>query len=55
MTCGGYVLGRTIPNPDKYLLPVIALIIVISVLPTALHLFAEYRKGKKKDETKDKK
>lgn len=34
----GYFLGNLIPNIDKYLLPIILLIIVISVLPNIIHL-----------------
>lgn len=30
----GYVLGRVIPNVDKYLLPIIFIIVVISFLPS---------------------
>jgi membrane-associated protein len=33
VTTLGYVLGESIPNIDKYLLPVIALIVLLSVLP----------------------
>lgn len=29
----GYFFGKLIPNPDKYLLPVIGLIIIVSILP----------------------
>ena len=43
VSTGGYLLGSTIPDPDRYLLPVIGLIIFISVLPTLLHLFAGHR------------
>jgi membrane-associated protein len=42
----GYFLGKTIPNVDKYLLPIILLIIFLSILPTIIHLFKEKR-GKK--------
>lgn len=35
----GYFLGRSIPDIDKVLLPVIALIIIISVLPSAVEIF----------------
>ncbi len=38
----GYFLGKKIPNVDKYLLPIIFLIILISVLPPALHLLQDY-------------
>lgn len=37
VTVGGYLLGNVIPDPDRYLLPVIAVIILISALPTLLH------------------
>lgn len=42
----GFTLGKTIPNIDKYLLPAIAVIIVLSVLPAAWH---RYRQLKKKN------
>jgi membrane-associated protein len=32
----GYLLGKTIPSIDKYLLPVIALIVAASLIPVAL-------------------
>lgn len=38
VTLAGYFLGRVIPNIDRYLLPIIALIIVVSVLPIILEL-----------------
>ncbi len=37
----GYYLGRSIPNIDHYLLPIIGLIIVLSVLPTAFQILRE--------------
>lgn len=37
----GYFLGSLIPNVDKYLLPIIVLIVIASVLPTAIHLIKE--------------
>jgi membrane-associated protein len=43
VTSLGYVLGETIPDIDKYLLPVIAVIILLSALPIAL----EMRKARK--------
>ena len=39
----GYLLGSVIPGVDKYLLPIIALVIVISILPSAGH-FLHHRK-----------
>lgn len=35
----GYFLGNTIPDADKYLLPVILLIILLSVLPGLVHIW----------------
>lgn len=34
----GFYLGRSIPDIDKYLLPIIALIIFVSVLPNIIHV-----------------
>lgn len=41
MTVLGYFLGKSIPNIDHYLLPIVALIIVVSVLPSAMHLLKD--------------
>jgi membrane-associated protein len=38
VTLLGYVLGDTVPDIDKYLLPVIVVIVLLSVLPVALEL-----------------
>jgi membrane-associated protein len=45
MLCGGYLFGQLLPaeHVDKYLLPVIALIIVLSVAPSVIHLYRENR------------
>ena len=40
VTLAGYVLGKTIPDVDKYLLPIIAVVIALSLIPVAL----EFRK-----------
>ena len=37
----GYFLGSIIPNVDKYILPIVLIIIVASVLPPLLHLYKE--------------
>jgi membrane-associated protein len=37
----GYFLGNLIPDVDKYLLPIIALIILVSVLPPAIHFWRD--------------
>jgi membrane-associated protein len=38
ITVAGYALGSRIPNIDKYLLPIIAVIVVLSLIPVALEL-----------------
>lgn len=38
VTGAGYWLGQIIPNVDKYLLPIIAAIIIISIAPPVFHL-----------------
>jgi len=38
VTIAGYILGSHIKNVDKYLLPIIAAIIVVSLIPVALEL-----------------
>jgi len=38
LTFAGYFLGKTIPGVDKYLLPIILLIIILSIAPSAVHL-----------------
>ncbi len=41
VTVAGYFLGEWIPDIDKYLLPIIALIIIVSVAPPAWHLYQD--------------
>ncbi|MEI7620673.1 MAG: VTT domain-containing protein [Candidatus Falkowbacteria bacterium] len=43
----GYFLGRIIPGVDKYLLPIILLIVVLSVLPSVMHIIKEKRQKTK--------
>jgi len=45
MVFGGYFLGNIIPDADKYMLPIVIGIIVISVLPPVLHLYKENKKA----------
>ena len=46
LTTLGYYLGSFIPDVDKYLLPIVLLIILLSVLPTAIHMLKEHVLGK---------
>jgi membrane-associated protein len=41
----GYTVGKKVPSVDKYLLPVIALIIVLSALPAIIHWLKRRRKS----------
>lgn len=41
VTLLGYYLGQVIPDVDRYLLPIIVLIIFLSLLPTFYHLFKD--------------
>ena len=43
VTTAGYVLGSTIPSIDRYLLPIIFVIVLISVIPP----FLEWRRHRK--------
>jgi membrane-associated protein len=45
MLGGGYLFGSALPAEavDKYLLPVIAVIVIVSLLPTAFHVYQERR------------
>lgn len=41
MTVAGYTLGRVIPDVDKYLLPIILVIVLVSVIPAIMHMRGE--------------
>ncbi|MEO6462256.1 MAG: VTT domain-containing protein [Candidatus Eisenbacteria bacterium] len=41
MTWLGYFLGSRIPGVDRYLLPIIGLILVLSVLPAVIHVWQD--------------
>jgi membrane-associated protein len=41
VTIAGYFLGKSIPSVDRYLLPIIVLIIAVSIAPSAIHLWRE--------------
>lgn len=46
MSYAGYFLGNLIPDVDKYLLPIVAIIVVGSLVPSVLHLIKENRQSK---------
>ena len=41
ITLAGYFLGNLIPDVDKYLLPIVGGIVLVSILPTVLHVLKE--------------
>lgn len=41
VTLAGYFLGNMIPDVDKYLLPIVVVIILVSVAPPAYHMLKE--------------
>lgn len=46
VTLIGYILGETIPNVDKYLLPAIAVIVVLSAIPVGIELLKAHRSSR---------
>jgi membrane-associated protein len=38
VTLAGYVLGASVPGIDQYLLPIVALVVIVSLVPLALEL-----------------
>jgi membrane-associated protein len=43
----GYLLGSVIPNVDKYLLPIVGIIILLSILPPVVHACRQKNRNKK--------
>jgi len=35
----GYLLGAVIPNPDRFILPIVAIIVIVSLLPVLRQVF----------------
>jgi membrane-associated protein len=46
LTLAGYLFGSVIPNADKYVLPVVGVIILVSLTPPAWHYWSERRKNR---------
>ncbi|MYR55195.1 DedA family protein, partial [Streptomyces sp. SID625] len=46
LTLAGYALGSSVPNVDRYLLPVIALIVAASLIPLAAEVVRSRRAAK---------
>lgn len=43
LVLAGYALGSSIPNVDRYLLPLVALIVLLSLLPLAREVLRSRR------------
>ena len=41
VSLAGFYLGKLVPNIDSYLLPIVLLIIVVSFLPTLIHVWRD--------------
>lgn len=46
VTVAGYLLGETIPDIDKWLLPIIGVIVMVSFVPVILEVLKMRRHGK---------
>lgn len=46
LTVSGYFLGKIVPDIDKYLLPIVLVIIIVSVAPPLYHLLKDRLKNK---------
>ncbi|MFB8176979.1 DedA family protein [Streptomyces sp. NPDC055966] len=50
LTLGGYALGSSIPNVDRYLLPLVALIVVLSLIPLLAEVLRARRATRAQEE-----
>lgn len=46
LVLGGYALGSSIPNVDRYLLPLVGVIVAVSLLPLALEVLRARRRAR---------
>ena len=49
LSLAGYVLGSSVPGVDRYLLPLVALIVVVSLIPLAAELYRNRRQARAKE------
>jgi membrane-associated protein len=47
VTLLGYYLGQVIPDIDKYLLPIILVIVVVSIAPAIFHLYQDRKTSRR--------
>ncbi|MFF1675616.1 DedA family protein [Streptomyces sp. NPDC058256] len=46
LTLAGYALGSSVPNVDRYLLPIVAVIVALSLIPVASEVYRSRRDAK---------
>ncbi|MEU5274914.1 DedA family protein [Streptomyces asoensis] len=46
LTLAGYALGSSVPNVDRYLLPIVAVIVALSLIPVASEVYRSRRAAK---------
>ncbi|MFG1643468.1 DedA family protein [Amycolatopsis sp. NPDC049252] len=49
VTLAGYVLGSSVPGVDQYLLPIIALVVIVSLIPLGLELLRNRKQRNEAD------
>ncbi|MFD4554612.1 DedA family protein [Streptomyces sp. NPDC058469] len=49
LTLAGYALGSSVPNVDRYLLPMVAVIVALSLIPLAAEVYRSHRDAKAKE------
>ncbi|MET8169344.1 DedA family protein [Streptomyces sp. NPDC005329] len=49
LTLAGYALGSSVPNVDRYLLPMVAVIVALSLIPLASEVYRSRRAAKAKE------
>lgn len=49
LTLAGYGLGSSVPNVDRYLLPIVAVIVALSLIPVASEVYRSRRDAKTKE------
>ncbi|MCX4885180.1 DedA family protein [Streptomyces sp. NBC_00847] len=52
LTLAGYAPGSSIPNVDRYLLPLVALIVLVSLIPLAAEVYRARRDGRPEGKSK---
>lgn len=49
LVLAGYALGSSVPNVDRYLLPIVAVIVIVSLIPLASEVYRSRRASKTRE------